>query len=156
VNTICKDVAIIGGGASGSYSAVRLREDFGVSVVFIEKDVTLGGHVNTWVDPATGRGFDAGVQNYIDLGGAKAFFTQMGIATQPNVRSVLDTVYVDFTTGARLTNYTPPSAADRSDALRRFLAAAEQYLPILEPGWWSFPEPSQTPTNLLLWPQEFV
>ena len=41
VKTIYKDVAIIGGGASGSYSAVRLREDFGVSIVVIEKDVTL-------------------------------------------------------------------------------------------------------------------
>ena len=41
VETIHKDVAIIGGGASGSYSAVRLREDFGVSVVIIEKDEML-------------------------------------------------------------------------------------------------------------------
>jgi heterodisulfide reductase subunit A-like polyferredoxin len=34
---IFKDVAIIGGGASGAYSAVRLREDMGKSVVVIEK-----------------------------------------------------------------------------------------------------------------------
>ena len=31
IKTIKKDVAIIGGGSSGSYSAVRLREDYGVS-----------------------------------------------------------------------------------------------------------------------------
>jgi heterodisulfide reductase subunit A-like polyferredoxin len=41
VKTVYKDVAIIGGGASGSYSAVRLREDYGVSVILIEKDTRL-------------------------------------------------------------------------------------------------------------------
>jgi ribulose 1,5-bisphosphate synthetase/thiazole synthase len=34
---ITKDVAIIGGGASGAHAAVRLREDFGKSVVVVEK-----------------------------------------------------------------------------------------------------------------------
>lgn len=31
------DVAIIGGGATGAYAAVRLREDFNKTVVVIEK-----------------------------------------------------------------------------------------------------------------------
>jgi hypothetical protein len=35
-SVIERDVAILGGGASGSYAAVRLREDFGRSVVVIE------------------------------------------------------------------------------------------------------------------------
>ena len=38
---IYKDVAIIGGGASGAYSAVRLREDEGLSVVVVEKQDRL-------------------------------------------------------------------------------------------------------------------
>ncbi|KAK3377640.1 hypothetical protein B0H63DRAFT_221540 [Podospora didyma] len=156
VNIIHKDVAIIGGGGSGAYSAVRLREDFGVSVVVIEKDGILGGHVNTWVDPATGRGFDAGVQNYLDLPGAKEFFTRFGVATQPNVRNVLDQYYIDFTTGARLTNYSPPPTSDRTAALRRYLQLAEQYLSIMEPGWWTFPPPKDIPADLLLPFRDFV
>lgn len=36
-----KYVAIIGGGASGSHAAVRLREDFGKTIVVIEKEATL-------------------------------------------------------------------------------------------------------------------
>jgi len=40
-STIHRDVAIIGGGASGAYSAVRLREDFGLSVVLVEKEAFL-------------------------------------------------------------------------------------------------------------------
>jgi hypothetical protein len=35
--TITKDVVIVGGGASGAHAAVRLREDFGKSIVLIEK-----------------------------------------------------------------------------------------------------------------------
>lgn len=40
-DTIEKDVVIIGGGASGSHAAVRLREDYGKSVVVIEKEAIL-------------------------------------------------------------------------------------------------------------------
>ena len=34
--TITKDVVIVGGGASGAYAAVRLREDFGKSILLVE------------------------------------------------------------------------------------------------------------------------
>ena len=36
-----KDVIIIGGGAAGSHAAVRLREDYGKSVVLIERESKL-------------------------------------------------------------------------------------------------------------------
>lgn len=39
--TIDVDVAIIGGGATGAYAAVRLREDYGKKVVVIEKQNRL-------------------------------------------------------------------------------------------------------------------
>ncbi len=53
VNPIYKDVAIIGGGVSGAYSAVRLREDYIVTIVVIEKDSMLVSgrsplHVANW------------------------------------------------------------------------------------------------------------
>jgi heterodisulfide reductase subunit A-like polyferredoxin len=37
-----KDVCIIGGGASGTYAAVRLQQ-MGVDVALIEKEAKLGG-----------------------------------------------------------------------------------------------------------------
>jgi hypothetical protein len=40
-DVIVKDVAIIGGGASGSHAAVRLREDFGKTLVVVEKQNQL-------------------------------------------------------------------------------------------------------------------
>jgi heterodisulfide reductase subunit A-like polyferredoxin len=38
---IYRDVAIIGGGASGAYAAVRLRDDSNKSIVLIEKQRIL-------------------------------------------------------------------------------------------------------------------
>jgi uncharacterized NAD(P)/FAD-binding protein YdhS len=38
---IYRDVAVIGGGASGAYAAVRLRDDFGKSIALIEKQENL-------------------------------------------------------------------------------------------------------------------
>lgn len=35
---ISRDVAILGGGSTGTYSAVRLSQDFGKSVVVVEKN----------------------------------------------------------------------------------------------------------------------
>jgi heterodisulfide reductase subunit A-like polyferredoxin len=36
-----KDVVILGGGASGTYAAVRLREDYGKSVLLVEMEAVL-------------------------------------------------------------------------------------------------------------------
>jgi heterodisulfide reductase subunit A-like polyferredoxin len=40
-DTIEKDVVIIGGGATGSHAAVRLREDYNKTVILIEKEPIL-------------------------------------------------------------------------------------------------------------------
>jgi ribulose 1,5-bisphosphate synthetase/thiazole synthase len=49
VNT---DVAILGGGASGTYAAVRLREDYGKKVLLIEMEAVLVGFL---IDIASGQ-----------------------------------------------------------------------------------------------------
>lgn len=38
---IYRDVAVIGGGASGAYAAVRMRDDFHKSIALIEKQEIL-------------------------------------------------------------------------------------------------------------------
>lgn len=58
---ITRDVAVIGGGASGIYSALNLQW-LGKSVVVVEKEAVLGGHTNTYTNPATNATFDFGVQ----------------------------------------------------------------------------------------------
>ena len=47
-NIISKDIAILGGGASGAHAAVRLREDFGKSIVLVEKQGHLVCQYQLW------------------------------------------------------------------------------------------------------------
>jgi ribulose 1,5-bisphosphate synthetase/thiazole synthase len=39
--TLHVDVAVVGGGASGAYAAVRLKEDYNKTIVLIEKERRL-------------------------------------------------------------------------------------------------------------------
>ncbi len=57
---ITRDVCVIGGGSSGTYAAIRLR-DMGKSVVVVEREAVMGGHTNTYVVPGTGQTVDYGV-----------------------------------------------------------------------------------------------
>lgn len=58
-DTLEVDVAIVGGGATGAYAAVRLREDYGKKVVVIEKQNRLvsylGREKNVTADAFLGR-----------------------------------------------------------------------------------------------------
>ncbi|KAL2163202.1 hypothetical protein VTH06DRAFT_5258 [Thermothelomyces fergusii] len=154
-DVIIRDVAIIGGGASGAYAAIRLKEDFKKSVVVIEKSDRMGGHVSTYDDPKTGSSFDYGVQTFNDYGPARAFFERMGVPVSSAPRVALTSKYADFTTGA-LVDFTPPSNDDRVAALTRFLNATAAYEQYTLPGYWDFPAPDKIPEDLLLPFGEFV
>lgn len=41
IRTIHRDVAIIGGGASGTYAAIRLKEDYNKTIIIVEKQSRL-------------------------------------------------------------------------------------------------------------------
>ncbi|KAK0720987.1 hypothetical protein B0H67DRAFT_483686 [Lasiosphaeris hirsuta] len=152
---ITRDVVIIGGGASGSYAAVRLKEDYNKSIVLVEKRGLLGGHVSTFDDPDTGTPFDFGVQSFNDYGPARAFFQRMNVTVGVAPRTPLVSRFVDFQTGLPV-NFTSPSAADRTAALQNFLNATQAYEDYLLPGYWNFPAPDDIPADLLLPFGEFV
>ncbi|KAH1614538.1 hypothetical protein KXX21_001424 [Aspergillus fumigatus] len=63
INVIYRDVAVIGGGAAGTYAAIQLG-DLGQSVVLIEKKTVLGGQTEAYKDPTTGNIIDYGVENF--------------------------------------------------------------------------------------------
>ncbi|EAQ83676.1 hypothetical protein CHGG_10080 [Chaetomium globosum CBS 148.51] len=146
---VTRDVAIIGGGASGAYAAIRLKEDFKKSIVLVEKAGRLGGHVSTYDDPKTGTPFDFGVQSFNDYGPARAFFERMGVAVGAAPRVALTSKYADFSSGAAV-DFTPPSNEDRVAALGRFLNATAAYEEYFLPGYWNFPAPGKIPEDLLL------
>ncbi|KAK4156002.1 hypothetical protein C8A00DRAFT_13035 [Chaetomidium leptoderma] len=152
---VAKDVVVIGGGASGAYAAIRLKEDFKKSIVLVEKADHLGGHVSTYDDPKTGKPFDFGVQTFNDYGPARAFFERMGVPVDAAPRVALTSQYADFNSGAAV-SFTPPANEDRVAALGRFLNATAAYEHYFLPGYWNFPAPNQIPKDLLLPFGEFV
>lgn len=173
---ITKDVVVLGGGASGTYAAVRLQEDYNKSVLLIEKEPVLvgaqsvrniwspclrwvqGGHTNTYDIPDTGVAINYGVLTYVDYMGAKAFFERLNISTQPlELVTANQTLYVDPDTGEIVPNDDPaPPLDDSVDAIERYGAIIEPWQDYLLPGYWNFPPGDEIPEDLLLDFPDFI
>lgn len=147
---VTRDVAIIGGGASGTYAAVRLREDLNTSIVIIEPQNRLGGHVDTYTIPGTNTTIEYGVQSYMNYGPTPGFFNRFGVETVPFAARRLTTINVDITTGKLLTGYIPPSNNATTSAFQTWLQFLEKYESLVEPGFWNFPPPDGIPPEFLL------
>ena len=147
---ITRDVCIIGGGSTGTYSAIRLS-DSGKSVVVVEAKNLLGGHTNTYTDPSTNETVDYGVQIFHNLDVVRKYFARFDIPLQTAVLGSPGTVteYVDFRTGKVVPGYTTP---DPSAGFAAYGAQVAKY-PYLETGF-NLPDP--VPADLLLPFGEFV
>ncbi|KAJ5992647.1 hypothetical protein N7451_008371 [Penicillium sp. IBT 35674x] len=143
-NDIVRDVAIIGGGASGTFAAVKLR-DAGKSIVLIEKEAVLGGHTNTYQDPITKQTVDYGVEVYHNQQLVKDFFDRLNVSWEivnPNFITSVTPQFLDPKT-AKPVNYTPP---DPKTGLQAYAQQLSQY-PDVERGFF-LPDP--VPEELLL------
>ncbi|KAL0935971.1 amine oxidase [Colletotrichum truncatum] len=151
-----RDVIILGGGASGSHAAVRLREDLNKTVVVIEKKNRLGGHVSTYDDPKTGKPYDVGVYSYTDYPGAREFFDRFNIPIQDPLRLALTNLYADFDTG-KLANYSAPTYNATQAGLRQYLTLCERYEEFILPSYAKFPDAGDgIPEDLTLKFSDFV
>ncbi|KAK4242819.1 hypothetical protein C8A03DRAFT_11015 [Achaetomium macrosporum] len=154
--TIVRDVAVIGGGASGAHAAVWLR-DAGHSVVVVEKASQLGGHTAFYKDPTTGKEINVGVQAWMEYKDAFDFPARMNVSTSgsmsftPNANQ-----YIDFKTGKPVAGYQAPAAAGMYPALQRYLDVIAQYEDMVLPGFFNFPDPANIPEDLLMPFGEFV
>ncbi|KAK2463062.1 hypothetical protein APHAL10511_004717 [Amanita phalloides] len=148
---IHRDVCIIGGGSSGTYTAVRLS-DLGQSVVVVEEKNVLGGHTNTYIDPTTKATWDYGVQFFHDLTLVTNYFDRLNVKL---VNANVDTppagsqLYVDFNTGNAFNDFTPPNA---TDGLIAYSTQLERFT-FLNGG---FDLPKPVPRDLLLPFGDFV
>lgn len=146
---IARDVCVIGGGASGTYAAIRLRE-LGHSVVVAEKEDHLGGHTRTYHDPKTGTPIDYGVWVYENNTEATNFFAHFNISltVQDFTRVSQGSQRYDLRTGQPV----PMPAGNVTAAMMRY---AEQLLkyPYLSVGW-DLPDP--VPADLLLSFRDFI
>lgn len=105
-DVLYRDVAVIGGGSSGTYGAIKLL-DLGVSVALVERAAVLGGHQNTYIEPATGTAIDYGVQSYWNISVVRDFFARFNIPITDYIFTVNSTVYADFETGQPIQGFTP-------------------------------------------------
>ncbi|PYI14809.1 amine oxidase, flavin-containing superfamily [Aspergillus violaceofuscus CBS 115571] len=146
--SITRDIAIIGGGSAGTYAAIRLRQ-MNYSVVVIEKEDHLGGHVNTYTEPTTGIAADYGVLYFEDEPWVRDYFAYLRV---PVVKvSVLGQGVmrrVDLRTGASV----PLSDGTTLPALAAYAAQLMKY-PYLNTGF-NLPDP--VPEDLLLPFGEFI
>ncbi|CAI7591127.1 unnamed protein product [Penicillium glandicola] len=151
-----RDVVIIGGGASGAYAAVRLRDDFDRSIALIEKQDILGGMVDTYIDEQTGATYDYGVQSFLNVSKAMDFFSRFNISVGSGSSSPsLITEYTDFNTGEKV-DFEPPTYTEQLAAISKFLEIIEPWESMLQPGYWNFPEPGSIPEDLLIPFGEFL
>ncbi|KAF2964511.1 hypothetical protein GQX73_g9078 [Xylaria multiplex] len=120
-----KDVVIIGGGSSGSFTAVRLR-DFNKSVVVIEKKDTLGGHAETYTNPFTGYTIDLGVVVFHNLQVVLDYFAKFDTPLFKISPFVTNLSYVDFTTGQPV-DFEPPTTEAFTEALKSYSRHLERH-----------------------------
>lgn len=147
---ITRDICILGGGSTGTYSAIRLT-DSGKSVVVVEAKDRLGGHTNTYTDPSTNETVDYGVEVFNNITIVKNYFARFDIPlTKAMVSAPREvTEYVDFATGNFVAGYAAP---DPTAALAAYGAQLEKYA-YLENG---FDLPDPVPADLLLPFGDFV
>lgn len=109
-----------------------------------------GGHVDSYTDPSSGRIYEYGVQNFVDVGNAIGFFERMGVPYgPPGPRIPLTTRYVDFTT-AETVGFKPPASDAQRAALERFLGAVEPYEHLFATGYWEWPAGEDVPEDLMM------
>ena len=149
-DTIVRDVVVIGGGSSGTYTAIGLR-DLNQSVVVIERKDRLGGHTETYQDPVS-KGFDnIGVVVWHDLPLVRSYFSRFNVPLKPIGSGFggITNKYIDFRTGKIVASYTPP---DPAAALAAYGVQLAKY-PYLNEG---FVLPDPVPADLLLPFGDFV
>ncbi|KAJ5698624.1 hypothetical protein N7462_000629 [Penicillium macrosclerotiorum] len=143
-DVLSRDIAIIGGGSSGIYSAMNLKAE-GKSVVVVEKDEELGGHTRTWVDPNTGVIVNWGLQAYYNNSAAIDYFSLLGIDVGQLSFSPLNVVYSDLQTGTPVNVQTSGNYDGYEEQLSKY--------PYLSYGW---DLPSPVPSDLLLSFDDFI
>ncbi|KAL3477136.1 FAD/NAD(P)-binding domain-containing protein [Aspergillus californicus] len=97
LRVVTRDVAVLGGGATGTYAAVQLREQ-GKSVALIEKKAKLGGHAETLYLP-DGNHVNYGVEGYFNNDLTKSFFDQLNVDYEALLPGSLITKHINFDTG---------------------------------------------------------
>lgn len=134
------DIVIIGGGGTGTYSAIQLK-DQGKKIMVIESKARLGGHTETFIDPQSGYPIDMGVKLYHDEPLVHKWFARFNLSTTKFDLSAaaLSSQNVDFRTGQIIQGLPAANQTAMAAALQRYAAVLQKY-PQLEGGFY-LPDP---------------
>lgn len=150
IQTINRDVAVIGGGVGGTYAAVRLG-DYNKSVVVVEQSETLGGATRTYHDPDTGETIDVGVQIFQNMDIIKSFYRRYNLPLKNMSIGISGAggglLPVDLRTGQHFNYSVLPSNADIATAFKKYAAQLARFPFLTEPGI-QLPDP--VPEDVLL------
>lgn len=144
VDILSRDVCIVGGGAAGTYAAIRLL-DQNQTVIVVEREDRLGGKTRTYIDPVTGAPINIGVRFWHNNPLVTNFFQWLNVpsAVVNGLISPFVTIFQDFQTGIIDPGYTHP---DPTSALFRYAEQLMKY-PYLAKGF-NLPDP--VPSDLLI------
>ncbi|KAL5045852.1 hypothetical protein BDW71DRAFT_214821 [Aspergillus fruticulosus] len=148
-DTIDRDVVILGGGATGTFAAVQLREQ-GHTVALVEQKGRLGGHAETLYLP-DGKYVNYGVEGYFNNEITKDFFAQLDVDYEPLLPGTILTQHVNFRTGERV---LPGSELLTTAAAALLYRGAIEQFDYLAEGLYDLPD--EVPEILLRPFREFV
>jgi hypothetical protein len=125
-DVIYRDVAVIGGGSSGVYTAVRLGDN-NYSTVIIEKKSRLGGHAETYVDPVNGFTIDIGVQVFDHNPEVINYFSRFNVSLEPvGATGPRKSAFTNMATG-KVVDAVPPSNEAFGAALQAYSTQLAKY-----------------------------
>jgi len=150
VDTLSRDVCIVGGGSAGTYAAIRLL-DLNQTVIVVEQQDRLGGNTQTYIDPVTGAPIDIGVVVWHNNALVANYFQRLNVSliNINELESPFVTIYPDFQTGRIVPDYAP---TDPTSALQGYVEQLLKY-PYLDNGF-NLPDP--VPADLLIPFVDFV
>ncbi|KAK0516331.1 hypothetical protein JMJ35_000934 [Cladonia borealis] len=131
-DVITTDVAVVGGGSAGVYTAVRLQ-DHNKSIVIIEKNDYIGGNAETYIDPQSNIPINLGVVVFPKTQIAENYFARFDVPLVPLSNLSPGGAYIDFSTGDSV-DYDPPTEVDVAAALHGYNVQLQKY-PALQAGF---------------------
>ncbi|OJJ68175.1 hypothetical protein ASPBRDRAFT_77899 [Aspergillus brasiliensis CBS 101740] len=98
------------------------------SVIVVEKQDRLGGHIHTYLDPETGTFLDSGARSFYNITTVQKFLSRFNISlAKQNLYPNCATRYYDFRTGKAVNRTFNPSQDDVSAALNTYIAQYNKY-----------------------------
>ncbi|KAE8340536.1 hypothetical protein BDV24DRAFT_151892 [Aspergillus arachidicola] len=134
---VIRDICILGGGSTGTYAAISLK-DKAKSVVVVERNRVLGGHTET-LYLGNNQYIDYGVEGVFNDELSRIYLTRLGVDHKPLVPSTQTTEYVNFKTGKKV---PPPSGIPSVVEAAKVYRAAIKKFGYLKDGLYNLSYPT--------------